>query len=192
MVWHTVMLIITQQVAGRGRLRLTQEDGQLWDEGGDEVLVAVVANHGHHCVGGPGCCPQQHVSYRHLRGIYSLITCTHFLDNAPYKIITSLRVTYGRNSLLIFIATFCNPVCLKFPVLQYQGYIISCSTDINGVKYNMPIFLTFYFIRHAAGALPKTKISGTSNFLVDIVRYHSGGFMKLNACILLLAHMVYL
>jgi hypothetical protein len=25
-----------------------------------------------------------------------------------------------------------------------------------------------------------------------IVRYHSGGSMKLNACILLLAHMVYL
>jgi hypothetical protein len=24
------------------------------------------------------------------------------------------------------------------------------------------------------------------------VRYHSGGFMKLNACILFLAHMVYL
>jgi hypothetical protein len=28
--------------------------------------------------------------------------------------------------------------------------------------------------------------------LIIRVRYHSGGFMKLNACILILAHMVYL
>ena len=45
---------------------ITQEDGQLGDEWGDEHLVAVAANQGHHGVGGPGGRPQQHIGYRHL------------------------------------------------------------------------------------------------------------------------------
>jgi hypothetical protein len=36
------------------------------------------------------------------------------------------------------------------------------------------------------------KIYSEEKIMAESVRYHSGGSMKLNACILLLAHMVYL
>jgi hypothetical protein len=36
------------------------------------------------------------------------------------------------------------------------------------------------------------KVSGVTFAPAATVRYHSGGSMKLNACILFLAHMVYL
>jgi hypothetical protein len=61
----------------------TQEDWDLGDEGGDEHLVAVAANHGHHRIRGPCGCPQHHVRYGHLkrRFLYeaSLSTCMYIL-----------------------------------------------------------------------------------------------------------------
>jgi hypothetical protein len=44
----------------------TQEDWDLGDERGDEHLVAVAANHGHHRIRGPCRRPQHHVRYGHL------------------------------------------------------------------------------------------------------------------------------
>ncbi len=46
--------------------QLTEEGGQLGDQGGDEQRVPELTDHGHQGVGGPGAEPQHHVGDSHL------------------------------------------------------------------------------------------------------------------------------
>jgi hypothetical protein len=46
--------------------QLTEEGGQLGDQGGDEQRVPELTDHGHQGVGGPSAEPQHHVGDSHL------------------------------------------------------------------------------------------------------------------------------
>jgi hypothetical protein len=63
-------------------------------------------------------------------------------------------------------------------------------------EYNITFskaYISLKYVVQSSGFLKADPFSRTGHFEnIDTVSYHSGGSMELNACILLLAHMVYL
>ncbi len=79
--------------------------------------------------------------------------------------------------------------CFGCPVLAVL-FGISCSgCPVLDVLFWLSVLAILFWTPCPGGPVQKCPLPVV---LIWIVRYHSGGSMKLNACILLLAHMVYL